>query len=504
MLRIIFAAFLWLISTGANAQTSPNLTFGEVLTPAQWNQLFINKNDTLGFTPLNTAGGIMTGRLVTAPPSSTTAGFNFGCGSTPASPVNGDTWCTSAGLFVQINGTTIGPLGGATSSSFAATSPITVSFPSGITTYACGTCGVTGSPLSQFAATTSAQLAGVISNETGTGLLVFNNAPALTSPVLTTPVLGVAAGTSLALGGATIGSNALAVTGTFAFSAGGSFGGAITGITTLASGAHTITSASANALAVGLAGTTNPAFNVDASTASSATGINIKSAAAGGGVALAAISSGTNEALSINAKGSGAIAIGSVSTGAVTITPATTLSAALTYGGVTLANSVTGTGSMVLAAAPSVSSLTVTTALTATGLVTSADIATAVFATSANVIAGTSTSTLIPPSAVYSAETTTTFGATTTFDFSTFINTAVTLTGNITTQTLSNVKAGQAGQIRFIQDGTGSRTTVWNSVFKFTGGVTPLLSTAAGAIDVLFYSCISSTLCYAGLNQNMK
>jgi hypothetical protein len=34
------------------------------------------------------------------------------------------------------------------------------------------------------------------------------------SPTLVTPVLGVAAGTSLALGGATIGSNALAVTGT--------------------------------------------------------------------------------------------------------------------------------------------------------------------------------------------------------------------------------------------------------------------------------------------------
>jgi len=47
-------------------------------------------------------------------------------------------------------------------------------------------------PLSQFAATTSAQLAGVISNETGTGLLVFN-----ASPTLTTPTLGVATATSI-------------------------------------------------------------------------------------------------------------------------------------------------------------------------------------------------------------------------------------------------------------------------------------------------------------------
>lgn len=48
------------------------------------------------------------------------------------------------------------------------------------------------SPLSQFAATTSAQLAGVLSDETGTGLSVF-----ATSPSLTTPLLGVATATSI-------------------------------------------------------------------------------------------------------------------------------------------------------------------------------------------------------------------------------------------------------------------------------------------------------------------
>lgn len=47
-------------------------------------------------------------------------------------------------------------------------------------------------PLSQFAATTSAQLAGVISDETGSGALVFANAP-----TLQTPILGVATATSL-------------------------------------------------------------------------------------------------------------------------------------------------------------------------------------------------------------------------------------------------------------------------------------------------------------------
>jgi hypothetical protein len=46
---------------------------------------------------------------------------------------------------------------------------------------------LTSNPLSQFAATTSAQLAGVISNETGSGLLVFNSSPTLTTPALGTP-----------------------------------------------------------------------------------------------------------------------------------------------------------------------------------------------------------------------------------------------------------------------------------------------------------------------------
>jgi hypothetical protein len=51
---------------------------------------------------------------------------------------------------------------------------------------------LTSGNLSQFAATTSAQLAGVISDETGTGLLVFN-----TSPSLVTPNIGVATATTV-------------------------------------------------------------------------------------------------------------------------------------------------------------------------------------------------------------------------------------------------------------------------------------------------------------------
>lgn len=106
-------------------------------------------------------------------------------------------------------------------------------------------------------------------------------------------------------------------------------GNAVTDTLTV-TGASSITSTSANALAVGANGATNPVLKIDASTASVATGLTVIGAAAAGGVALTVISSGTNEALTINAKGSGTIDIGSVSTGAVTITPATTVTGLLT------------------------------------------------------------------------------------------------------------------------------------------------------------------------------
>lgn len=62
---------------------------------------------------------------------------------------------------------------GNTSPILSATSPITISSGSAV---ACATCGVTGSPLSQFASTSSSQLAGVLSDEVGTGKVVFYGA----------------------------------------------------------------------------------------------------------------------------------------------------------------------------------------------------------------------------------------------------------------------------------------------------------------------------------------
>lgn len=94
--------------------------------------------------------------------------------------------------------------------------------------------------------------------------------------------------------------------------------GTFTGLAS--TGALTVTSSSANALTVGRLGATTPAFQVDASAATSTTGIKVTAAAAGGGAFLSAIAgSATNETLYINALGTGAVHVGNVSTGNVNL-----------------------------------------------------------------------------------------------------------------------------------------------------------------------------------------
>lgn len=131
------------------------------------------------------AGGTLTALAFTAPGTgvATALGVNVG----------------SAGAFVTFNGA------GGTPSSMTATNLTG-----------------TASGLTAGSVTTNANLTGVITSsgnatsitsQTGTGTKFVVD----TSPTLVTPILGVAAGTSMALGGATIGSNALAVTGQSSF-----------------------------------------------------------------------------------------------------------------------------------------------------------------------------------------------------------------------------------------------------------------------------------------------
>lgn len=73
-----------------------------------------------------------------------------------------------------------------------------------------------------------------------------------------------------------------------------------------------VTSTSANAMGAGRLGTTNPVFNVDASATTVATGWNMIGAAAASGVALKVISGGTNESGTFDAKGTGTLKLNSV------------------------------------------------------------------------------------------------------------------------------------------------------------------------------------------------
>jgi len=91
--------------------SNPGFTTGQVPTAAQWNGYFTGKQDDLGFTPLNTAGGVMSGGIVTAPSTSLGAGLNIAPGIAPGSPLDGDVWRTTTGLFTDVGGLTFN-LGG--------------------------------------------------------------------------------------------------------------------------------------------------------------------------------------------------------------------------------------------------------------------------------------------------------------------------------------------------------------------------------------------------------
>lgn len=89
-------------------------------------------------------------------------------------------------------------------------------------------------------------------------------------------------------------------------------------------------------------------------------------------------------------------------------------------------------------------------------------------------------------------------------DMQTGINFAVTLGGNRTLGAPTNTQAGRSGCYMIIQDGTGSRTLSYNSVWKFSGGTAPVLTTAAGSVDMLCYIVRDSTHINATFTADMK
>ena len=83
--------------------------------------------------------------------------------------------------------------------------------------------------------------------------------------------------------------------------------------------------------------------------------------------------------------------------------------------------------------------------------------------------------------------TTLTDAASIAWDASTNQVASVTLGGNRTLAAPSNLVDGATYLLRVIQDGTGSRTLVYNAVFKWPGGTAPTLSTGAADVDILTF-----------------
>jgi hypothetical protein len=70
----------------------------------------------------------------------------------------------------------------------------------------------------------------------------------------------------------------------------------------------------------------------------------------------------------------------------------------------------------------------------------------------------------------------------------------VTLGGSRTLAAPTNLTNGQTYTLHVVQDGTGSRTITWNTVFKWPGGTAPTLSTGAGKRDVFVFSTDGTNL----------
>lgn len=173
--------------------------------------------------------------------------------TTPALGVATATTVNKVALTAPATGATVTIADGKTFTlsntlTFTGTDASSVAFGTG------GTVAYTANTLAAFAATTSAQLAGIISDETGSGALVFG-----TSPTLVTPTIGVATATSV--NKVSITAPATSATLTVA-----------DGKTLTASNTLTLTGTDGSSIAFGTGGTVIYAAALSASTGSSLSG----------------------------------------------------------------------------------------------------------------------------------------------------------------------------------------------------------------------------------------
>jgi len=171
-MKRILSALLFLGCSTANAQ----FVTGQILTAAQLNAAFANV--------LSLSGGTLTGPL-TVQGSTTLANLTVnGTFTVPGGFSPGSLSPQAANsLLGNASSATAAPSVVAVPSCSTSTSALQWTSGTGFNCYA--NSATTTGTLAQFAATTSAQLAGVISDETGTGSAVFGTSPTIATPAIT-------------------------------------------------------------------------------------------------------------------------------------------------------------------------------------------------------------------------------------------------------------------------------------------------------------------------------
>lgn len=362
-----------------------------------------------------------------------------------------------------------------------------------------GTLGVTGATT-----VTSASASALTVGRLGATTPVLKVNAATSTVVTGLEITGAAAAAGLAVAVISSGTNenlTVDAKGSGTISLGANSTGAIVlGRATGVTGALTVTSAGAAALAVGTNGATNPAFSVDSSTGSMAAGFKVTGATAAWTVALVVTSSGADASLTLNAKGSGTIGIGTVSTGAVTITPATTITGALTNTGATYANGGVdrSTAAALAIGATNATSVVITPATTITGAATHSSTTALVGVTTVTAIAGivsalaTTNQRIVP---FFGAGVQDTPAPTAAIPLTNYYST-LNSTAGATTQTLAaSTIVGQVKKIQMIVDGGDDVVTVTSLsggttiTFADVGDTAELMWNGTAWIAIALYNC---------------
>lgn len=168
-------------TTTVNVGSATAPTIGQILTAtsgsaATW-QTPGAGSGTVTSVSVTSVNGV-SGSVATA---TTTPAISLTLGAITPTTVNGNTLTTGTGTLT---------LGASKTLTASNTLTMTGTDGSGIAFGAGGSVAYATNKLSNFAQTTSSELAGVITNETGTGSLVFSDSAVLTTPTFVAPALG--------------------------------------------------------------------------------------------------------------------------------------------------------------------------------------------------------------------------------------------------------------------------------------------------------------------------